>query len=119
MGHRTSGQGLAVGPVAALGGGARLVGVARAGAARTATPGPRGLGRGMPPGAASQRYTALAVLERRRPATLGGLGAEVCRPACTQGMTVASSGTERSLLRALQAGPHGPGRGSGSIEFRI
>ena len=44
-----------------------------------------------------QRYTAL-------PATFGGLGTEVCRPACTQGMTVASSETERSLLRALQAG---------------
>ena len=52
----------------------------------------------------SQRYTALAALERRRPATFGGLGAEVCRPACAQGMTVASSETERSLLRALQAG---------------
>ena len=52
----------------------------------------------------SQRYTALAALERHRPATFGGLGAEVCRPACTQGMTVASSETERSLLRALQAG---------------
>ena len=52
----------------------------------------------------SQRYTALAALERRRPATFGGLGAEVCKPACAQGMTVASSETERSLLRALQAG---------------
>ena len=52
----------------------------------------------------SQRYTALAALERRRPATFGGLGAEVCRPACTQGMTVGNSETERSLLRALQAG---------------
>ena len=52
----------------------------------------------------SQRYTALAALERRRPATFGGLGAEVCRPACSQGMTVAGSETERSLLRALQAG---------------
>ena len=51
-----------------------------------------------------QRYIALAALERRRPATFGGLGAEVCRLACTQGMTVASSETERSLLRALQAG---------------
>ena len=50
-GHRTSGQGLAVGPAAALGGRARLVGVARAAAARTATPGPGGRGRGMPPGA--------------------------------------------------------------------
>ena len=52
----------------------------------------------------SQRCTALAALERRRPATSGGLGAEVCRLACTQGMMVASSETERSLLRALQAG---------------
>ena len=52
----------------------------------------------------SQRYTALAAPGRRRPATFGGLGAEVCRPACAQGMTVASSETERSLLRALQAG---------------
>ena len=51
-GHRTGGQGLAVGPAAALGGSAGLVGVARAGAARTATPGPGGLGRGLPPGAA-------------------------------------------------------------------
>ena len=50
-GHVTSGQGLAVDPAAPLGGRARLVGVARAGAARTATPGPGGLGRGMPPGA--------------------------------------------------------------------
>ena len=52
----------------------------------------------------SQRHTALAALERRRLATFRGLGAEVCRPACTQGMKVASSETERSLLRALQAG---------------
>ena len=52
----------------------------------------------------SQRYTALAALERRRPATFGGLGAEVCKLACTLGMTLASSETERSLLRALQAG---------------
>ena len=52
----------------------------------------------------SQHYTALAARERRRPATFGGLRAEVCRPACTQGMTVASSETERLLLRALQAG---------------
>ena len=52
----------------------------------------------------SQRYTALAALERRRPATFGGLGAEVCKLACTLGMTLASSETERSLLPALQAG---------------
>ena len=96
-GHRTGGQGLAVGPAAALGGSARLVGVARAGAARAATPGPGGLGRGLPPGA------AVAAIHRLG-GTFGGLGAEVCRPACTQGMTVASSETERSLLRALQAG---------------
>ena len=49
----------------------------------------------------SQRYTALAALERRPPPTLGGLGAEVCRVACAQGMTVASSETERSLLRGF------------------
>ena len=49
--HRTSGQGPAVGPAAMLGGHARLVGVARAGAARIATPGLGGPGRGMPPGA--------------------------------------------------------------------
>ena len=35
-----------------MGGRARLVGVGRTGVARTAAPGPRGLGRGMPPGAA-------------------------------------------------------------------
>ena len=52
----------------------------------------------------SRRYTTLAALQRRRSATFGGLEAEVCRPACTEGMTVASSETERSLLRALQAG---------------
>ena len=40
----------------------------------------------------------------RRPATFGGLGAEVCRLACAQGMMVASLETEPSLLRALQAG---------------
>ena len=52
----------------------------------------------------ARRCTALMALERRRPATLGGLGAEVCRLACTQGMTVASWETELSLLRALQSG---------------
>ena len=52
----------------------------------------------------SQPYTPLAALERRRPATFGGLGAEVCKLAYAHGMTVASLETERSLLRALQAG---------------
>ena len=48
----------------------------------------------------SQRYTALAALERHRPATFGGLGAEVCRPACTQGMTVASSESRGDVDRS-------------------
>ena len=52
----------------------------------------------------SQRYTAMAALDGCRLATFWGLGVEDCRPACTQGMTAARSATERSLLRALQAG---------------
>ena len=52
----------------------------------------------------SQRYTALAALERRHPATFGGLGAAVCRFACVHGMTVTITETELSLLRALMAG---------------
>ena len=52
----------------------------------------------------SQRYTALAALQQRRPPTFGGLGADFCKHACAQGMTLASSEMERSLLRAVEAG---------------
>ena len=57
----------------------------------------------------SQRYTALAALERRRPATFGGLGAEVCRPACTQGMIVARDG---ALAAASTTSRGNVGRGA-------
>ena len=53
----------------------------------------------------------LAVLQRRHPATCGGLGAAVCRPACAHGMMVVSLEKELSLLRAL--GQCRPARGSG------
>ena len=58
----------------------------------------------MSPAARVTTVTALLALEWWRSATFRGLGAEVCGPACAQGMTVASSETELSLLRALQAG---------------
>ena len=103
-GHKTSGQGLAVGPAAALGGRARLVGVACAGAQRTATPSPGGLGRGMPPGAGVAAVHRFGGTGTALTSHLWGARAEVCRPACTQGMTVTSSETECSLLRAPQTG---------------
>ena len=65
----------------------------------------------------SQRYTALLALERRRPATFGGWGAEVCGLASGQGMTVASPETELSLLRALQAGAMWTGERARSHEI--
>ena len=53
----------------------------------------RGRGRGMPPGAAVATLHRFGGTGTAPPATFGGLGAQVCKPACTQGMTVASSET--------------------------
>ena len=46
----------------------------------------------------------MAALEARCPAAYGGLGATVCRHVCAYGLTVASTETEMSLLRALMPG---------------
>ena len=67
----------------------------------------------------SQRYTVLAALERTRPATFGGLGAEVCKLACAWGMTVASSEPSAHCYKRCKPGRRGPGHGSGSIKFPI
>ena len=51
----------------------------------------------------SQWYTALLALERRYPTIFGGMEAEVCRPTCAQGMTVASSDGALTAMRQLKA----------------
>ena len=52
----------------------------------------------------SQRYRAFWELERRRPGTFGGLGGAVHQQACREGLQVASTEGERSILRGLLAG---------------
>ena len=52
----------------------------------------------------SQRYRAFRELERRRPGTFGGLGGAVHRQECREGLQVASTEGEHSILRELLAG---------------
>ena len=51
----------------------------------------------------NQHYRAFRELERRRWGTFGGLGGAVHRQACREGMQVASTEGERSILRGLLA----------------
>ena len=52
----------------------------------------------------SQRYWAFRELERRRPGTFGGLNGAVHRQACWDGLQVATTEGDRSILRGLLAG---------------
>ena len=52
----------------------------------------------------SQWYTALVVLEARRPATYGDPAAAVYKQVCAYRLTMASTETELSLLRVLMVG---------------